>query len=157
MYRARGWRSLHKALFLDWTPTEPPHDLHTLMKLTTSPLARKPTQMWDAKKIENTPTLPPPHPNTYPIIHTIPASYSASGPWPPFNTLQTYIFKPLVDVCQKTLKNCLERLEGSPRSIPNAFLNKSGKFNLMIDSLNFQKWPSFSHEFVPNLFSSSQY
>ena len=100
MYRARGWRSLHKALFLDWTPAQPPHDLHTLMKLTTSPLARKPTQMWDAKKIENTPTLPPPHPNTYPIIHTIPASYSASGPWPPFNTLQTFIFKPLVDVCR---------------------------------------------------------
>ena len=155
MYRARGWRSLHKALFLDWTPTEPPHDLHTLMKLTTSPWQGNPHKCGTPKRLKTPPRFH--HPNTYPIIHTIPASYSASGPWPPFNTLQTYIFKPLVDVCQKTLINCLERLEGSPRSIPNAFLNKSGKFNLMIDSLNFQKWPSFSHEFVPNLFSSSKY
>ena len=63
-----GWRWLHRALFLDWTPAhQPPHDLHTLMKLTL-PLAGKPTQMWDAKKIENAPTpirtSPSKHTNT---------------------------------------------------------------------------------------------
>ena len=57
-------------------PSAPPHDLHTLMKLTLPP-AGKPTQMWDAKKIKNTPTptptpshLLPPHTPSYTIAVT---------------------------------------------------------------------------------------
>ena len=135
---SRGWRWRSAAGFvprLNWTA--PPRDLHTLMKLTL-PLAGKPTQMWDAKKIENTPTLTPPqhlpHHTHYPRV------ILCQSLWPLpslYKTLQTYIFKHLVNVSEN-----LQKLFGKTRrfttiSIPVAFLNKSGKFNLMIESLNF--------------------